>query len=239
MKNFARLAAFALAALPAAGWAQTGPMQRDSQISVTGTGTVSRTPDRASFSVTIVTTDDSAATSTSRNNATYNELKAKLATAGIGESAIKTQSFNVQYVPRPKTPPANDYGQRYGYTTSRFLQIDTTVDGVGKAIDLCVAAGATDISNVSFSLRDRKGAYDQALASAVADARRQAQILATAAGMHIVRIVYITAGGAPEPRPMIFAAQSAMAMKAAPPTEITPSGPVDVTADVTVTFAIQ
>ena len=239
MKKLAGLAALALAALPFAAYAQSEPpaRDRDSVISVSGTGTVSRPPDKASFNVSIETVEDSAAASTSKNNAVYNELKARLGGAGIGEASIKTLSFNVQYNPRPpKTVPGDT--ARYGYITNRFLEVDSSVDGVGKAIDLAIGAGATNISSVTFGLRDRKGAYNQALAAAVADARSQADALAAAAGLKIVRVRTISTGGSYAPRPMAFAAARVQA-DAGTPTEIDPAGPVDVTATVNVGYAVR
>jgi uncharacterized protein YggE len=241
MKALAALAALAVAALPFASVAQTTPpRERGTEISVTGTATVSRPPDKASFGLAIVTTEESAASSTSKNNAIYNELKAKLGSGGIGEAAIKTQGYNVQFIPRPKTPPQNDYGTRYGYTTTRTIEVDTSVDGVGKAIDLAVAAGATDISNVSYGLRDRKGAYNQALAAAVADARGQAEALAAAAGMKIAAVRYITTRSQNIGQPVMSMAAARMAAPAPQvPTDIAPAGPIDVTAGVTVSYSAQ
>jgi uncharacterized protein YggE len=239
MKYLMGLATLALAAVPLAALAQSERVPY-SIISVTGTGSVTRPPNTASFRASIVTTNDVAAASTSQNNAAYNALREKLAAIGVPETAIRTEWFNVNYVPRPNPLPSSNYGQRYGYTTSRLLAIETSVDGAGKAIDAAVAAGASDISGVQFGLKEQKTLYNNALAAAVADARSQAEALAAAAGVRIVRIRTIASGsqGGSPPSPIALAAR---AMSGAPsvPTNIVPGGPIEVTATVNISYVVQ
>jgi uncharacterized protein YggE len=238
MKTLARLAAIALAALPLAAPAQTmTTISQPSEITVSATGVASRPPDQANFNVSIVTVDDVAATSTSKNNAIYNELRAKLGAVGVPGSSIKTHGFNVFFVPRPTGPVTNDM-RRFGYTTNRSIAIATGVDGVGKAIDAAVAAGATDISNVQFSLKDRKAAYNEALAAAIADAKSQATVLAQAAGVRIIRIHSISSGSV-QSRLLQTIAQVRTTASFSVPTDVSPDGPVDITATVTVSYLIQ
>ncbi|HMD01421.1 MAG TPA: SIMPL domain-containing protein, partial [Candidatus Baltobacteraceae bacterium] len=215
--------------------------ERESTITVTGTGSISRTPDQASINLQIVTSDDVATTSTSKNNDIYNALQSKLAALGVPSSSIKTQWFNVQFVPHPpKDLPVQQRQARYGYITTRALLVDVApIENVGKAIDAANAAGVSDISNVTFGLKDRRGAYLSALSAAVDDARAQANALANASGMRIVRVRNITTGS--EVRPMLQARALSMAAAPSPPTptEIEPSGPIETTATVTISYQVQ
>ncbi|MGH7707614.1 MAG: SIMPL domain-containing protein [Vulcanimicrobiaceae bacterium] len=241
MKSIAAILALAFAALPLAGAAQSYPDRpQAATLSVTGEGQAARAPDQASIRANIVTNDNDASTSTSKNNDIYNALVKKVATLGIASSAIHTESFNVQFIPNPpKNLPPEQRQPRYGYVTTRSIAIDVNaMDRVGAAIDAATAAGVTDVGNVSFGLRDRRAAYREALAVAMRDAQAQAQTLAAAGGFRLVRIQHVNAGFTPSPRPL-YAAAPRMALAESTPTEIQPTGPIEVDAHVSVTYTIE
>lgn len=193
--------------MPVAADASDGPT-----IVISMQGVASRPPDVASLNVSIVTNDDASAVATSKNNAIYDALRAKLSELGIAEAAIKTSYFNVSFTPRPGTvyaspaptmrplPPATaapmtpsplsypnpTYVPRYGYVATRQLAVTVAaVANAGAVVDAALAAGVTTVSNVQFQLVDKRAAYDEALARALKDAGGQAQAVATAGGMHL------------------------------------------------------
>ena len=218
-------------------------------ITVTGQGSVSQTPDMATLSANVVSNDDAADRATSENNAVYQRLVAALAGLGVRESAITTTYYNMNFVPRPipEEPVQSGAGsprvsypvynrERYGYVVTRSLSIkigDTS--RVGKVIDAAVAAGATDVNGVTFGVEDSHGAYALALRKAVEDAQSQANAMASAAHLRIVRIKAMSQGY-PQvfPTPMRMAA-SANVYNAQLPTNIQPHN-VEVNATVTITY---
>jgi uncharacterized protein len=101
-------------------------------------------------------------------------------------------------------------------------------------VDACARAGATNISGVTFGVRDGRSAYNAALASALADANSQAHALAAAGHFRLGRVQRVEAGASSLPGPMPFAR---MATAEAMPTQIAPSD-VEVRAAVTVTYTI-
>src|SRR5579872_3108593 len=182
------------------------------QIVVTGEGIASAMPDMATVSFTISTAASTAAAAMSENNSRYNKMAANLQALGVASADIQTTSYNLNYSPRPAPPDVPAPGQRYGYFVDR--SIDVTLHRtalVGKAIDEAAAAGVTDIGGVAFGVSDRKGQLAIALRAAVSDARLQAQSLATAAGLHIVRVRKIEQGyqAVPPPQPMMKAMAAA------------------------------
>jgi hypothetical protein len=238
-----RIVATSLAAVAALA-ATLGPRtataaEEPATISVVGHGTASRDPDRAVVNVALSTTDDSASVATGKNNATYAKLHAALSGLGIPESGIRTTYYNISYTPRPDkrdAPQPPQPGQVYGYTVSRTLAVTwAQTQNVGKIVDAAVASGAT-INSVGFDIGDRRGAYADALKAAVDDASAQAQALAAAAHVRITAVRSIQSdGGSRNPGPvMMRAAAGAMP---APPTEIS-SGPIEVSASVSITYAI-
>lgn len=233
------LAALAVVAFLGAGPAvnaQSPNRQRAATMTVTGTGSVTRAPDRATVSFRIETTDDVAATATSANAAIANALTARLAPLHIPASAISTAGYSLNFNPRPPKPdPASTV--RYGYTVERTIDVVVnSVDGTGAVVDAGVAAGVTNVNGVSFSLRDAHAAQRSAEAAALADAVAQARALAAAARVRLVRILAIEPGGG-GPLPVVRASARLMSAAGAVPTTIDP-GNLTVNANVTVAYEI-
>lgn len=220
-----------LASAPA--WAATHPLP--STVTVSGSGTVSRDPDRATLALRIETNDDAAANATSANNRIYNALLERLRGDGISASAIKTASYELNFVPKPA---ANDSYKppRTGFVVSRDLLVSIdNLPSVGSVIDAAVAGGVTQIISVNFGIRDDRKARAAALAAAVQDGAAQATAIAQAAHRHLGAIRRIsTVQNTPvfTPRMMSVAASAAQ-----PPTEITPSA-IQVSATVTITYVL-
>jgi uncharacterized protein YggE len=234
-RTLAALAALALAgALSAPANAADLP-GRPATLTVTGEGSITEAPDRATVSFRIESVDEQAATATSQNAAVTSALGAKLAALGIGATAIKTTGYGISYNPRPPRPdPASN--QRYGYTVERTIDVavDKT-DATGAVVDAGVAAGVTNVNGIAFSLRDPRAAVRSAQAQAMDDAALQARALATAAGVRLAGIRAIAPGGSSGFAPRMMMARTAMA--APVPTTIDP-GNLTVNATVTVEYAI-
>lgn len=207
-----------------------------STMTVAGQGTIERDPDQATLALSVVTSNDSAATATSMNNQTYNSVLSSLRGIGLTDSAVKTVNFDVTFVAKP--PPNATYKPPHtGYVVTRALSVTiANLSLVGKAIDAAVGAGVEQIGGVSYGLHDQRSAYAAALAAAVQDAQAQATALAGAAHVHLGAIRAIVAAGAQPPRPMM--AQRLAVAAPAVPTEISPSQ-VQVQATVTVTYGIS
>ena len=136
-------------------------------------------------------------------------IMAALKDAGIAEKDIQTSRFSIQPVYAPqelRTEP-----KLLGYSVSNQVDVTIRVIGrVGDVLDKVVAAGATDVGNVSFLVSDASKALDEAREAAIADARRKAEVYAKAAGVQLGRVEWITeeTGGGP-PVPMMTRARAA------------------------------
>ena len=119
-------------------------------------------------------------------------IKQALLDAGVEESEINTDSINIY---------ANyDYSDNteviVGYTASNSLSVrHPDMDNVGSLIDAAFVAGANTLDNVQFTVQDDTQAREQALTMAVEDARRKADVLASAAGLQVASIERISEGG--------------------------------------------
>lgn len=235
------LAAIAAASLLAPAAAIAGPAA--TQIVVTGQGSSSAMPDMATEMFTLSTNADRAADAAGDNNARYERLTKALQALGIPAADIRTTSYNVSYTPPPPPQPSQPGNvvparERSGYFVYRGVSVTLhKLSLVGKAIDAAIGAGVTDIGGVNFGIADRKAQQAQALRNAVRDARTQAEAMAAAAGLRIVRVRIMQQGFSSMPVPMVKMAAD-MGPAPAPPTQIEP-GSVETQATVTVTYDAQ
>ncbi|MFN2459305.1 MAG: SIMPL domain-containing protein [Candidatus Velthaea sp.] len=230
-------AAFTFAATPVLA-AATAP---ESTLTVTGQGVVSRAPDQAVVTVTLVTNNEVAARALSDNNTRYNDLATKAGAAGIAAANLRTTNLNTYYNPRPQEPSPN-VAQRFGYVVSRSVQI--TVNALattGAVIDAATAAGATNVGGVSYGFRDPRAMNRLALGAAVDDAFEQARTIAAAAHVRIVRVQHIGNDGGGRPLPLqtfdTFA-RAAPAPESPPVPTVLPASTLDVRSTITVTYVI-
>ena len=92
---------------------------------------------------------------------------------------------------------------------------------VGSVIDATSQAGANDVGGISFTLRKDRPARDQALAEATREAVSKAQVIATALGGRVVRIVEVQEEGITRPVPIYQGTMQMMRSNAAPtPVEV-------------------
>ena len=66
---------------------------------------------------------------------------------------------------------------------------------VGAYVDAALGAGATSVSNVEFGLRDEAQARRRALTEAVENTRRDAEVIAQAAGGSLGSVLRLGSGG--------------------------------------------
>jgi uncharacterized protein YggE len=236
-----RLVTFLSMFLLAGGAALAQPMPPQPTLTVTGSGSVARVPDTASLAVGLQTVEPTAAEAQQKNNAAFAAIKAALGKIGVSADNVRSERYDLRYNPPPQPVAgerttesiARNPGVQYGYIINRGV----TVVGldparVGDAVDAAASGGATELSGITFSIRDRNGAHAAAQAAAIADAAAQAKALATAAHVRLGNIVHIDAGsgGGIPGGPIAF-------RMAAPATQIAPSD-VEVSASVTITYAI-
>jgi uncharacterized protein YggE len=111
------------------------------------------------------------------------------------------------------------------------------IDTTGRVIDAAVAAGGNTVHGVSFSYQDPDAQLDAARRDAIAEARRRAELYASALNMRVVRVVAVQEGGGfspPIPMPMMARMESAQDAS----TPIAP-GEIETRVNVGVTFELR
>ena len=227
-----RLALAALALLAAA--ALTGVLRPEGAsaveaqagertVTVTGTGSVRATPDRAGFSFGVETQADTARAALAANAAEARRLLDALRRAGAGD--LQTEGVTV-------SPRVSEGGRIAGFSAVNTVSASIAAGRAGALIDAAVAAGANQVYGPSFTAGDAEALYRRALAAAVAQARERAGVLAEAAGAAVGPVQSVVEGGGGP----IATESKAVASDAGTPIE---PGSRETTATVTVTFALR
>ena len=99
-------------------------------------------------------------------------------------------------------------GKLTGYLGSLSLKIQTgDTRAAGKIIDVATKAGASSVRDVSFDVKDKRAAIEQALAEAMDFAEVKARVLAEGADRQLGRALKIVEGSTEAPRAVHLAAR--------------------------------
>jgi uncharacterized protein len=192
-------------------------------ITVSGHGTVTTVPDRATFSFTVETHAPTATAAIAHNGTEAAAVAEAVKNAGVAAADVQTSQISLS----PQT--TQDGLTIVGYAASTTITAKTTIAKAGVVVDAAVKTGANGVSGPSLSRSDEAGLYKDALKNAVADAKDKAGALAAAAGLTLGGVQSLAEGGSPTPIP--FAAGKADFSTAIEP------GTQEITADVTVTYS--
>jgi hypothetical protein len=206
-------------------------------ISTTGTGDVAAAPDRAQITLGAVVETRQAADAQGQLAQIMQRVLKEIKAIGVPDEKIRTTGLSLTPVysqPKPKADPEPEGPRIVGYraTSSVRVQLDD-LDRVGAVIDAGIAAGANQLSNLSFDLRDDLGHRQQALRLAAREARVKAEAIAAALGLQLGEVLEVREDGAQISYPV----ERRFAAPAAAGTPIQP-GQVQVTAAVTARFRL-
>ncbi len=228
----AGLPAGVLAAVPGPAKEPAPPFIR-----VTGESTVQVRPNQAQIDIGVVTQAPTAQAAASQN---ARQLEAVLAAlrAALGPAAsLRTAGYSLTPMYRPAREGAAP--AIVGYTATNAVRVLTDdLGGIGRIVDAAMQAGANSVQRLEFLLRDQGAAAQaEALRGAAIRARTQAEALAGALGLKVVRVVSATAEGPVPVRPLLGAARAMAPQAMAAPTPVEP-GTIDVHAEVTLTVEV-
>ncbi len=201
-------------------------------VSVTGEGTVQVKPDMAEITAGMSSEAKTPREAAEANAKAMSAVIDAVRAAGVADSDIATSRYAIH--PVYATKGRGDAQQVVGYRVSNIVRIRIKdLARTGDVLDRMIAAGATNVGGVEFSVADPSALKDKARAAAFADARRRAELYAKAAGAALGRPISIAEQDARSPQPIGFRAAAA----APPPTPIM-SGEDTLTVVVTVSFEL-
>ena len=202
-----------------------------------GEGKITAAPDIVTITLGVETRNASALAAAAENAKLMNSTIKALLSTRLKKKDIQTSHYSLttqtdeNQVPKVdteknKTPPEF-------VATNQVTARMNVSENIGNILDAATAAGSNSIMGISFDLRDPKQQMDKALAEAVNDSRRKANIMAATAGVKLGKILELSEG---------YSLTSSNAEKAAyslggSTTPVLP-GEMEITSSVTVTYEI-
>ena len=215
--------------------ADHGDGHLDRTITVSGAGESFAPPDTASVSTGVVTEASDAKTAVRLNSSSVKSLFAALTRIGIGEADMQTSAFNV--TPVYGRPQAGALPKIDGYRATNTVSVRVRdLSMLGRLLDSLIEAGANQMNSVHFYISDSEKHLDAARQRAVTDARRKAEIYASAAGAQLGRVIAISEGTVSAPSPVLLRSVMRAATQESVPVA---SGEQSVRVRITATYEIK
>lgn len=207
----------------------------DRTVTVSASGSVSAAPDQATIATGVSSEAKTAREALTKNTEAMTKVIAELKSQGVEAKDIQTTQFNIEPVyvyPKEGQPPSVT-----GYRVNNMLSVRVRdLDKLGGVLDQLVTVGANQMNGITFEVSKAETLKDDARKVAIENAKRRAQLLATAAGAEVGDVLQISEETShPGPRPMVFAKRAAMA-EASVPIE---RGEQELEARVTVTWKLK
>lgn len=210
------------------------------QLQVRGEGKVEVVPDQLQMRLGVVTQAADADQAMVENNQRMAAVMKMLDEIGIARENMATGQFQVrpEWSLPPRPTPANWEREIIGYRISNDLLISTTrVELAGRLLAVAQKAGANQVGGLQFSLADPEAHRQEAIRIATRKAVREAETLASAAGVQLGRVISLnldSSRGMPQPQLMMAEARTASA-------DSVPiaAGKVEVSASVSLIYALR
>lgn len=205
-------------------------------LTVEGEGRISVPPDMITIAVGIYSSNANATAAAAQTHAKMDNVISALQADGISKADFLGRSSGVSasgggfiQLCNNTTCISKNFTNTNVIQDQILIKLNTTdVSAVRKIHDIAIAAGANETTVIGYGLRDPKTAIDMARQRAVDNARSNAEMLASAAGVKVGKVlnVYEYPGG--------YMDQGWMSPAIGP----SMPGLIDVTSDVVVTYEI-
>ena len=220
-------------------------------ITVTGQGQASMPPNIASVSFTVEYTEPTVGTAQRKTTERMNAALSYLENEGIEKKDIRTLAYNIYPLyeqkscgcdTRGRCTPCDANGKIENYRVSQSVEVKVRdIDKAGALIGGLGEIGVQNLSGPTLTLDEPNAGYTAARAQAIADARRQAEVLANQLGVRLGRIVNFSES-APGIYSKMYATEAmggAIDMAGAAPAPQIPVGENTYSATVSVTYEIR
>ncbi len=209
----------ALTALPSAISAQPRLIEFNPErsIAVSGEGSVNATPDFARVTLGVTTVGKDAREAMAANAKSVNALVALIKAEGVSTADVQTSGLSISPIYSNQTSAQAGAPTITGYSVSDTVTVTVRdIPRLGALLDKAVAAGANTMYGVAFGENDASALLDKARPLAVADARRKAEIYASAGGAKVGRLMELSEESLAQPVPFAKRAYGQAAPAAAP-----------------------
>ena len=207
----------------------------DRTVSVTASAHISAAPDLAAISTGVQTEAATARDAMTLNSTAMAKLVDGLKAAGIASKDIQTTSVSVS--PRytnardGKSPVINGYS-----ATNQVRIVVRDLKRVGEILDAALTLGATQMGGISFDVTNAETLKDEARKDAMLNARRRAELFATAAGATVGQVLSIAEDVQTQGHTVGFRERAMKSASAPVPVE---AGALQLEATVNVTWSLK
>ena len=176
-------------------------------LTVTATESVSVEPDLAILHIGFDTQPGDAKSAYTDGARASNAIISAIKQSGIPDASIQSQS---QFLDR-------DWSKLHKFKLSQQWTVKVPPERAAEILDIAVTAGATDSSQIDWTVEDEKALEAQALDEAASRVREDAEALAKGMGVHLGTLIYVSnqISSAP-PQPIRYRTESFEAKMAAP-----------------------
>ncbi len=203
-------------------------------ITVSASGSAQAQPDQAILRVSSIAVAENSSTAADRLARNVTQLRDALLAANLSADQVRTVRYDL-FQQEPDRGPERTGPNRTQFVARQTLEIRLNdTDRTGEIVDVAVGNGASEIEDVAFTLSEatRQQLQQRALGKAVGDARGQAEAIAAASGLELGDVRSISTAD----RGPVFARETAAVSADAGGETTIDSGPVTVTATVSVTY---
>ena len=160
-------------------------VDRMGTLNVAGIGEIKVRPEIATVRLAIVTKAKSAAEAVAENAQLINSVTSRVnALSGVSMEDIRTVGLTVYPVTRYDKETQETVIE--GYRAVNAIAVTVPVELAGQVFDAGISAGASEVSGISFGLREERQYRMRALEEAVARAQAEAERVADAVGVRLV-----------------------------------------------------
>lgn len=204
--------------LGCAASAVAAPQEEPRVVIVAGEGEVRAQPDRATVTLGVLARRPTVEAARQEANRVQTALLAVTRGLQIPDAQVRSTRINV--TPEYTWNEPKRQREFTGYLVQRQIVVDLRdIEKLGPLVEKSLSAGANDVQEPVLDASKRKDLEREALALAVEDARRNADVLARSVGMAVGPARSVQGqGSGPAPRPMPMAMARAD-MASAPPVE--------------------
>ncbi len=202
---------------------------------VMGEGKFSAIPDEAVVNVGVSATGASVKAAQDQLNTKINKVIEAVKKQGVTDKDIKTTNYSIS--PDQALPGATSAVSSFMATSNIEIKVKNT-DKVNSIIDASTAAGANEVSGITFDISDKTDAENKARQEAVDMAKKKAENAAKIAGFKLGKIINYQENFNGEPRPMFATAADSGASAKPADTQIQP-GSAEVVVTVTLSYELR
>ena len=236
MNTLTRFSAVSAACLIFFSCSANKPAEQIRSITVSGSGTASAAPDQASFNVSVTTQEWVAKTASDENAVIMTKVHDALAAAGVKAEDMSTSGYSI--VRNDTWSNGRSWPGKYSVRNSYDIVLHDP-STAGAVIDAAVAAGATEVSSLSYSVSDTEALLRQARTAAVQQAHDTASLLAGSSGCRLGEVITISENSGYYPRLANTMMKTSAVMAESDAATPLSAGKTELSASVTVTYALQ